>query len=184
MEEDFLKDIIKIFTYYRHLGETAMKQLKDSDLFISPEGDGNSIAVLVKHLSGNMQSRWTDFLSSDGEKEWRDRDSEFVPDITSREQMMALWNKGWDLLFSTLDSLDPSDMRRTIYIRNTGHSVSEAINRQLAHYAYHVGQLVFLAKQLCKEDWISLSIPKGASKDFNKKLFSKKSSKRHFTDDL
>lgn len=184
MEENYLVDIRKLFAYYRTLGEGAMQQVSEKNLFWQYDSDSNSIAIIVKHISGNMLSRWTNFLSSDGEKQWRDRDSEFEYDLGSQKELMGVWNKGWDCLFDTLDSLQPSDLQKTIYIRNTGHSVSEAINRQLAHYAAHIGQIIFLAKMLSKEKWQSLSIPRGASKDFNKVKFSKNTENQHFTDDL
>jgi len=166
------------------LGERAIKQVSEKDLFWQYDSNSNSIAIIVKHVSGNMLSRWTNFLSSDGEKKWRDRDSEFDYDLGSQKELMGVWNKGWDCLFDALDSLQPSDLQKTIYIRNTGHSVSEALNRQLAHYAAHIGQIIFLSKMITKEKWQSLSIPKGASKDFNKVKFSKNTINQHFTDDL
>ena len=184
MEEAYLKDVSKLFEYYRILGEKAMDQVEENDLFWKFDPHSNSIAVIVKHLAGNMLSRWTDFLNSDGEKTWRDRDSEFEADLTTKKQVIETWNTGWDSLFSALNKLKGSDMTKTIYIRNTGHSVSEAINRQLAHYAAHVGQIVLLAKMIKKEAWQSLSIPKGGSNDFNKSMFSRDLKNNHFTDDL
>jgi len=184
MEENYLVDIRKLFAYYKTLGEGAMQQVSEKDLFWQYDSNSNSIAIIVKHISGNMLSRWTNFLSSDGEKKWRDRDNEFDYDLGSQKELMGVWNKGWDCLFDTLDSLQPSDLQKTIYIRNTGHSVSEALNRQLAHYAAHIGQIIFLSKMISKEKWQSLSIPKGASKDFNKVKFSKNTINQHFTDDL
>ena len=184
MEENYLVDIRKLFAYYKALGEGAMQQVSEKDLFWQYDSHSNSIAVIVKHLSGNMLSRWTNFLGSDGEKQWRDRDGEFEYDSGSQKELMEVWSKGWDCFFDTLDSLQPSDLQKTIYIRNTGHSVSEALNRQLAHYAVHIGQIIFLAKMISKEDWQSLSIAKGASKDFNKAKFSKNTKNQHFTDDL
>jgi len=184
MEENYLVDIRKLFAYYKALGEGAMQQVSEKDLFWQYDSNSNSMAIIIKHISGNMLSRWTNFLSSDGEKQWRDRDGEFEFDLGSQKEVMEVWNKGWDCLFDTLDSLHPSDLQKTIYIRNTGHSVSEALNRQLAHYATHIGQIIFLAKMISKEKWQSLSIPKGASKDFNKVKFSKNTENQHFTDDL
>jgi len=184
MEENYLVDIRKLFAYYKTMGEGAMQQVSDKDLFWQYDSNSNSIAIIVKHISGNMLSRWTNFLSSDGEKQWRDRDNEFEYELGSQKELMGVWNKGWDCLFAALDSLQPSDLQKTIYIRNTGHSVSEALNRQLAHYAAHIGQIIFLAKMISKEKWQSLSIPKGASKDFNKIKFSKNIENQHFTDDL
>jgi len=184
MEENYLVDIRKLFAYYKALGEGAMQQVSEKDLFWQYDSNSNSMAIIIKHISGNMLSRWTNFLSSDGEKQWRDRDGEFEFDLGSQKEVMEVWNKGWDCLFDTLDSLHPSDLQKTIYIRNTGHSVSEALNRQLAHYATHIGQIIFLAKMISKEKWQSLSIAKGASKDFNKAKFSKNTENQHFTDDF
>ena len=184
MEEHYLIDIKKLFGYYKTLGEGAMKQVPDKELFWQYEQNSNSIAIIVKHISGNMLSRWTDFLDSDGEKDWRERDSEFENTLESREELMDIWDKGWNCLFDTLNNLKPNDMQRTIYIRNTGHSVSEALNRQLAHYAAHVGQIIFIAKMISKGNWETLSIAKGASNDFNKEKFSKDAENQHFTDDF
>lgn len=145
--------------------------------------DSNSIATIVKHLWGNMMSRWTDFLTTDGEKEWRQRDSEFENDITTRDEMMQKWNEGWSCLFNVIRTLTAADLGKMIYIRNLGHTVTEAINRQLAHYPYHVGQIVFIARMAAKE-WINLSIPKGQSQEYNKNKFSKPKRKEHFTDEF
>ena len=161
-----------------------MQQVHGKDLFWQYDSNSNSIAIIVKHLSGNMRSRWTNFLSSDGEKKWRDRDGEFEYELGSELELMEVWNKGWTCLFDTLDNLNPSDLQKTIYIRNTGHSVSEALNRQLAHYSSHIGQIIFISKMIKKEKWQSLSIAKGNSKDFNNEKFSKNTENKHFTDDL
>ncbi len=184
MEENYLVDMKKLFEYYKAQGEGAIRQVTEKDLFWQYDANSNSIAIIIKHLSGNMLSRWTNFLHTDGEKEWRDRDGEFEFKLGSQEELMEVWTKGWDCLFKTLESLKPSDMKRVIHIRNTGHSVSEALNRQLAHYASHVGQIVFLAKMIRRDKWQSLSIVKGASKDFNKAKFSEKAKNQHFTDDF
>ena len=173
----------KQFMYYKSLGEKAMSQLNEEQLFIQLNEDSNSIASIVKHLSGNMLSRWTDFLTSDGEKEWRNRDAEFDNDLTTREQVMTIWNKGWDCLLNTLNSLSETDMQTIIYIRNEGHTAEEAIIRQLCHYPYHVGQMVFAAKALKETHWDTLSIAKNKSKDFNADKFSKEKGRRHFTDE-
>lgn len=161
-----------------------MAQVSEKELFWRNDPSTNSIAIIVKHLSGNMLSRWTNFLGSDGEKNWRDRDSEFESKISSRESLMMTWEEGWNCLLKTLEELKPVDMQKTIYIRNTGHTVSEALNRQLAHYASHIGQIIILGKIMRKEEWVSLSIPKGASKEFNEKKFSKEVKNQHYTDDL
>lgn len=190
VSEDFLRSANRQFLYYKSLGEKAIDQLEPEQLFISLNDDTNSIATIVKHLHGNMLSRWTDFLTTDGEKEWRNRDGEFSDDastplsVTEKKlEVLKQWNQGWECLFNTLNSLKPEDLDKIIYIRNEGHSVLEAINRQLAHYPYHVGQMVFYAKILKKSEWMSLSIPKNKSNDYNTDKFSKEKSKKHFTDD-
>ncbi len=166
------------------LGTKTISQVPDEKLFWQYDEDSNSIAIIAKHMWGNMLSRWTDFLTSDGEKDWRKRDEEFKADIDSREALMQKWDAGWDSLFNAINSLEPEDLEKIIYIRNQGHTVTEAINRQLAHYAYHVGQIVFLGKMICGEHWQSLSIPKGDSKAFNAEKFSKPKGKAHFTDEF
>lgn len=185
METDiaYLESVKKQFLYYKTLGEKAIEQLEPEQLFISLNEDTNSIATIVKHLSGNMLSRWTDFLTTDGEKEWRHRDAEFENDLETKEEMMSVWNKGWNSFLSTLDSLKPEQLSEIIYIRNEGHTVIEAINRQLAHYPYHVGQIVFYAKMLKNSNWESLSIPKNKSGSYNLDKFSKEKSIKNFTDD-
>ena len=184
--EDFLRSANRQFLYYKTLGEKAIDQLETEQLFVSLNDDTNSIATIVKHLHGNMLSRWTDFLTTDGEKDTRNRDGEFDASTAiskqTKEQILSLWNEGWSCLFNTLNSLKPEDLSKIIYIRNEGHTVLEAINRQLAHYPYHVGQIVFYAKILKKSDpiaigWTSLSIPKNKSKDYNSDKFSKEKSK-------
>lgn len=179
----YLESVKKQFLYYKTLGEKAMTQLKDEQLFISLNEDTNSIAVIVKHLHGNMLSRWTDFLTSDGEKDWRKRDDEFVDTYQSKEELMAKWNEAWDCLFNAINPLRPEQLTEIIYIRNEGHTVLEAINRQLAHYPYHIGQIVFYAKLLKKTEWDSLSIPKNKSGDYNAEKFAKEKSIKNFTDD-
>jgi hypothetical protein len=131
-----------------------------------------------------MLSRWTDFLTSDGEKDWRDRDAEFENDIASKQELLDKWEEGWTCFLNTLNSLEDSDLEKTIYIRNQGHTVLEAINRQLAHYPYHIGQILFLGKMLCNDKWTSLSVPKGTSKDFNAQKFAQPKHKAHFTDEF
>ncbi len=179
----FLDSARKQFLYYKTLGEKAIAQLEPEQLFIAVNEDTNSIAVIVNHMAGNMLSRWTDFLASDGEKPWRDRDSEFEDLLQSKEEVLALWEKGWQCLFDALDALQPGQLTQIIYIRNEGHTVVEAINRQLAHYPYHVGQIVFYAKQLKASAWDSLSIPKNKSKNYNADKFAKDKIIKHFTDD-
>ncbi len=181
---DFLSSCKKQFQYYKELGEKTFSQIPEEKLFWKYNEESNSIATIVKHLHGNMMSRWTDFLTTDGEKEWRKRDEEFDNDIHTREALLAKWNEGWACLFNALDSLTEADLDKEIYIRNMGHSVVEAINRQLAHYPYHIGQIVFIGKMIANEDWSSLSIPKGNSKEYNQEKFAKPKRREHFTDDL
>jgi hypothetical protein len=179
----YLESIKKQFLYYKTLGEKAFEQLEPEQFFVAVNEDTNSIATIVKHISGNMLSRWTDFLTTDGEKEWRNRDSEFEETINSKEEMLAVWEKGWNCFFDALNSLEPNQLDTIIYIRNEGHTVIEAINRQLAHYSYHIGQIVFYAKMLKKTEWNSLSIPKNKSNSYNSNKFSKEKSIKNFTDD-
>ena len=181
---DFLSSCIKQFQYYKDLGERTFEQIPEEKLFWKPNEESNSIATIVKHIHGNMMSRWTDFLTTDGEKEWRNRDKEFDNDIKTKAELLAKWNEGWGCLFDAITPLTESDLNKEIYIRNMGHSVTEAINRQLAHYPYHVGQIVFIGKMVADKNWNSLSIGKGASKEYNKEKFSKPKRKEHFTDDL
>lgn len=180
----YLASVQKQFLYYKKLGEKTFAQLSDEQLFWQPNEVNNSIAIIVKHLSGNMLSRWTNFLTEDGEKDWRNRDDEFEGTITTRDEIIAIWNKGWDCLFMAINPLKKEDLNKEIFIRNMGHSVTEAINRQLAHYSYHIGQIVMLGKLAVNENWESLSIPKGASKAYNSEKFAKPKRTEHFTDDL
>lgn len=179
-----LKKLKKQFTYYQQLGEKTFAQLPEESLFWQANEESNSIALLVQHLSGNMLSRWTDFLTTDGEKEWRKREEEFRPKLTTKTQVIEQWNKGWNCLHKALESMSDVDLEKEIFIRNMGHTVIEAIHRQLAHYAYHIGQIVFIGKLIRNEQWETLSIPKGASEDYNKEKFSKPRRTEHFTDDL
>lgn len=183
INDSYLESIKKQFLYYKLLGEKAMEQLQPEQLFVSVNEDTNSIATIVKHLSGNMLSRWTDFLTTDGEKEWRNRDDEFENTIKTKEELLKVWNNGWNCFFNAINLVTPNQLSDIIYIRNEGHTVVEAINRQLAHYPYHIGQIVFYAKMLKKEEWTSLSIPKNNSKNYNADKFSKDKSIKNFTDD-
>lgn len=183
INNSYLESVKKQFLYYKMLGEKAIDQLDAEQLFVSVNEDTNSIATIIKHLSGNMLSRWTDFLTTDGEKEWRNRDAEFESDSNSKEEVMKIWNNGWDCFFNALNSLTADQLSTIIYIRNEGHTVVEAINRQLAHYPYHIGQIVFYAKMLKKSEWSSLSIPKNKSNSYNADKFSKEKSIKNFTDD-
>lgn len=180
--DSYLSSVKKQFAYYKLVGEKAIDQLEPEQLFISANDDTNTIATIVKHIAGNMLSRWTDFLTTDGEKEWRQRDQEFENDLKTKEAVMAIWNKGWDCLFTTLNLLKPEQLANIIYIRNEGHTVIEAINRQLAHYPYHVGQIVFYAKLLKSSDWNSLTIPRNNSNNYNGVKFAQQKSIQNFTD--
>lgn len=183
MSNHYLSSIRNQFEYYKLLGEKTFSQLTDEQLFWKYNEESNSIASIIKHLSGNMLSRWTDFFTTDGEKEWRDRDTEFDNDIKNREELMCKWEQGWNCLFGIINKLTPEDLEKIIYIRNQGHSVTEAINRQLAHYPYHIGQIVFIGKMKCDEKWNSLSIPKGESKNYNKEKFERPKERVHFTEE-
>jgi uncharacterized damage-inducible protein DinB len=156
--------------YYKKLAERAMEQVSDGQLFETLDEEMNSIAVIVKHMTGNMQSRWTDFLTSDGEKPGRDRDAEFSNPPTTREALLQRWENGWQCVLGTLESLSDADLSRTITIRGEKHSVMQAINRQVAHYPYHCGQIVFLAKHLCAGHWRVLSVPLGKSAEFTRRV--------------
>ncbi|MBP7184571.1 MAG: DUF1572 family protein [Saprospiraceae bacterium] len=169
-QHNFLATTKLLFDYYKLLGEKAIDQVKSEELLNwHSHENSNSMVQIVRHLSGNMISRWTDFLTSDGEKTWRNRDNEFEDLILTKEELLLCWSKGWDVFFTTYDNLKEEDLVKTIYIRNQGHSVQEAILRQLAHYSYHIGQLVYLAKLLVGEDFVSLSIPKNHSEAYNEK---------------
>jgi len=174
----YVEDSIGVFGYYKKLVERAIQQLSDEQLFAALDGEMNSIAVIVKHMAGNMRSRWTDFLTSDGEKPGRDRDEEFSNPPATREALLQLWEDGWQRLLGTLESLSDADLGRTITIRGEAHSVMQAINRQVAHYSYHCGQIVFLAKHLCGDRWQVLSVPRGKSKEFTKRVQAGDASQR------
>lgn len=168
---NYLDNTRTLFRYYRGLGEKAFAQISDEHIHWQPSPDSNSVAVIVKHLSGNMLSRFTNFLTEDGEKAWRDRDAEFENDFADKAEMLAAWNAGWDCFFAAVDPLTEADLGRIVYIRNEGHTVLEALDRQLSHYAYHIGQLVYLCKLLAGENWQTLSIAKGGSQGFNEEKF-------------
>lgn len=178
----YLTSVIRQFEYYKLLGEKTFDQVPDEKLSWQYNEDSNSIAIIVGHLRGNMLSRWTDFLTSDGEKDWRVREEEFENNFKSRTDLLQNWNEGWTSLINALKSLTENDLNKIIYIRNQGHTVIDAINRQLAHYSYHIGQIVYIGK-MCSEKWNSLSIPKGESKSFNAEKFSKPNHNEHFTDE-
>jgi uncharacterized damage-inducible protein DinB len=168
--QHYLDDSYRAFRGYRRLAEGALEQISDEELFRQLDPEANSIAMLMQHIAGNMRSRWTDFLTSDGEKPDRHRDREFEARRATRAELMQEWNAAWELLLSTIQSLKPQDVLREITIRGERHSVLYAIQRQVTHYAYHVGQLVFLAKHFRGAQWTSLSIPKGQSEDFNQRM--------------
>lgn len=165
-EAGFLKDAIKRFRYYKELGDKTFEQLTESDMFLQPSGESNSIAVIVQHLYGNMLSRWTNLLTEDGEKEWRRRDAEFEAAPCSKQDLLSFWDEGWKCLFNSLEKLRPEDLTKNITIRTEPLSVYDAILRQLAHYPYHVGQIVYLGKMIRDGQWRSLSIPKGNSAQY------------------
>ena len=183
MENDYLTSVKKQFAYYKSLGEKTFEQLTDEQLYWQYNSESNSIAMIVKHMAGNMISRWTDIFTTDGEKSTRNREAEFTPSTPTRQTITETWEQGWQCLFDTLDKLTADDLGKIIYIRNQGHTVMEAINRQLAHYPYHAGQIVFLGKMLCNENWHSLSIPRGQSENYNADKFAKEKRKAHFTDE-
>lgn len=165
--DEFLKSAIKRLKYYKELGDKTFQQLTDEDFHFQPDKENNSIAVNIQHMSGNMLSRWTNFLTSDGEKQWRNRDTEFEEQHLTKQQLLDLWEKGWACCIGSLQSLTEDDLLKTIHIRDEGLLVVDAINRQLAHYPYHVGQIVYIARIIKNESWQSLSIPKGGSVQFN-----------------
>lgn len=170
-QKNYLSNAKFEFLRYKIMGEKTFDQLTDQEILWKYSDTDNSIALIVKHIVGNMLSRWTHFFTEDGEKTWRDRESEFEVPYTSKAEMMGHWKKGWNCLFDALESINSSNFETKIKIRNQDHTVVEAINRQLAHYASHVGQIVLLGKMIKGNDWISLSIPKGQSKAFNQKMF-------------
>ena len=173
-----MKDSIDVFRYYKKLGERATAQCPDDALLASLDAESNSIAIIVKHMAGNMRSRWTDFLTTDGEKPDRNRDTEFEKPPRTRAELMELWERGWKHVFDALEPLGDEDLVRTITIRTEPHSVMQAINRQVAHYSYHVGQIVYIAKHLAGNNWQSLTVPKKKSAEFNTKVASGELSQR------
>jgi hypothetical protein len=174
----YLEDSLAVFRYYKKLAEGAMAQVTDGQLYAVLDGEMNSIAVVVKHMAGNMRSRWRDFLTSDGEKPDRHRDSEFVDPPPTRAALMQLWEDGWHYVFAALEPLSDADITRTVTIRGEAHSVMQATNRQIAHYAYHCGQIVLLAKHFQHDRWKSLSIPRYKSADFHNRVLAGEASQR------
>ncbi len=173
MEEIYLESVKKQFAHYKLLGEKSFDQVSDEQLLWQYNEESNSIAIIVKHMWGNMKSRWTDFLTSDGEKEWRERDLEFEEVIQSRQELLEKWEEGWECVFDALGTINSSNFGTEVYIRNQAHTIVDAINRQLCHYASHVGQIMYIGKMIAGSNWKSLSIPKGKSKEFNKGKFGK-----------
>lgn len=182
--QNYLDSVQKQFKYYKLLGDKTFEQLSEDELFWQFNSESNSIAVIVHHLYGNMMSRWTNFLTTDGEKEWRNRDQEFKQIIKTKSELIEKWSNGWECLFTALNSVNESNFHQVIYIRNMGHTIIEAINRQLAHYAYHTGQITYIGKMIKDNKWESLSIPRGASKSYNQAKFEKPKHRSHFTDEF
>jgi len=177
----YVRDSIDLFRYYKNLAERAMAQCPDTALFTTLDAESNSISVIVKHMSGNMRSRWSDFLTTDGEKPDRNRDTEFEEPPKTRAELLELWERGWKYVFDALQPLTDADVGRTVTIRNEPHSVMQAINRQVAHYSHHIGQILFLAKHLTFTSmgkWQSLSVPRGQSKQFTADVAAGRKSQR------
>ena len=174
----YLEDSLALFRQYKRLAERAMEQITDEQLFATLDPESNSIAIIVKHLAGNMRSRWTDFLTTDGEKPDRSRDREFIDPPPTRCGVLEAWEDGWKRLFETLESLSEADLKRTITIRGEAHSVMQAVNRQVAHYGLHVGQIVLLAKHFAGNEWQPVSVPRGQSVEFNRQVASGERSQR------
>jgi uncharacterized damage-inducible protein DinB len=174
----YVEDSVSLFHYYKKLAEGAMAQVSDEQLFATLDDEMNSIAIIVKHMAGNMRSRWTDFLTCDGEKPDRNRDSEFIEPPATRQDLLRLWNEGWERVVQALQPLSDADLQRTVSIRGEPHSVMQAINRQIAHYSYHAGQIVFLAKHFRGSDWKSLTVPRNKSAEFNRKILAGEASQR------
>ena len=184
MKSEYLNSIKKQFEYYKSVGDRTFDQLNEKECFWHYNEESNSIAIIVNHLWGNMKSRWTDFLTSDGEKEWRNRDLEFESVIKSKDELLKKWDDGWNCLFDALDAINEENFDTKVYIRNQEHSIIDATNRQLAHYSYHIGQIVYVGRMIKGSEWKSLTIPKGKSTEFNHKKFSKGKHKGHFSDDI
>jgi uncharacterized damage-inducible protein DinB len=174
----FLKDSFAVFRHYKNLAERAMAQLNDEQLTAVLDDESNSIALIVKHMTGNMRSRFTDFLTTDGEKPDRRRDHEFIDPPSTREALMASWEEGWACVFGALEPLVEEDLAKTVTIRSEAHSVMQAINRQVAHYCYHCGQIVFLAKHLGHDRWEPLTVARGQSEEFNRRVKAGETSQR------
>jgi Protein of unknown function (DUF1572) len=174
----YVEDSLSLFRASKKLGDRAMEQATDEQLFAVLDDEANSIAIIVKHMTGNMRSRWTDFLTTDGEKADRNRDCEFIDPASTREALLKEWEAGWTCVFSAIEPLTDADLGRTVTIRGEAHSVMQAINRQLGHYAYHVGQIVLLAKHFAGKQWESLSVPRNRSAEFNRNVAAGEASQR------
>jgi len=174
----YLEDALALLRYYKKLGEGAMAQVTDEQLFATLDPESNSIAIIVKHIAGNMRSRWTDFLTSDGEKPNRNRDSEFVDPPATREALIQAWEQGWVLVFAALEPLTDADLGKKVMIRGEAHSVMQAVNRQMAHYCSHCGQIILLAKHFAHDHWKSLTVPRNKSADFNRRVATGEASQR------
>ncbi|HRX94966.1 MAG TPA: DUF1572 family protein [Chitinophagaceae bacterium] len=168
LAKEYLDTVIKRLQYYKSLGDKTFAQMEEVDFYYQPNEASNSVAIIIQHMYGNMLSRWTNFLTEDGEKEWRERDKEFEVQSYSKEQLLDLWEKGWECFIGALSSLKKKHLKKMVSIRDEKLSVVDAINRQVAHYSYHIGQIVYVARMIKNENWKSLSIPKGASDDYNK----------------
>ena len=176
--KEYLQTVIRRVRYYKDLGDKTFEQLDDADFHYQPNAESNSIAVIIQHMAGNMLSRWTNFLTEDGEKEWRQRDEEFSVHNYSKQQLLEIWEKGWTCYLTALDSLKEEDLLKTIYIRQEGLTVIDAINRQLAHYPYHTGQIVYIGRIVKDQAWKNLSIPKGDSQQYNQSTAVKDPAKK------
>ncbi len=179
-----LNGSIRLFKYYKMLSEKTIAQLTDEELHQTLSDELNSVSVLMKHLSGNMISRWTNFRTEDGEKQWRMRENEFIDDLKTRAELLEYWERGWEILFDSLNSVKDEEINDIIYIRNEGHTILEAVERHLAHVAYHTGQIVMLARWMRGKSWETLTIPKGKTEEFNQEKFSQKKSKGFYKDRL
>lgn len=179
LAKDYLETSIRRLKYYKDLGDKTFEQLNEWDFHYQPNDESNSIAIIIQHMAGNMLSRWTNFLEEDGEKEWRNRDTEFESGKQSKPELLAVWEKGWDCFFSTLGSLKKKDLKKKVSIRKEELTVVDAINRQLAHYPYHVGQIIYIAKIIRNKNWKNLSIPKGESQVYNSSSETKDPAKKY-----
>jgi hypothetical protein len=179
----FIDGAYKQFMYYKTIAEKAMSQVEDDVLFLTTSDEANSIAIIVKHLSGNMRSRWTEFRSQDGEKRWRNRESEFENDIHTRVELMSTWDMGWNCFFEALKGIHEDELQDIIYVRNQGQTIMDAVLRQLAHYPYHIGQIIHICKAHSTHGWQSLSIPRGGSQSYNQAKFASEKEVKHFVDD-